>query len=444
MSGVLWLAVAMATVGLTVSQRVGPGPGEGFRFFRNYAKCEQIGYCYEYNNPRSCVNPPNWVCVHTLNREAGTIDESTQTRGSRLYKIQEYGLGNTRCCGGRHQSPINIPSRRAVCVRNQLTPNYREPRYWWDWKGFGKGSPTKNGHRIEGVLENTGTYLNFKVEERNIPKPLVLRDVPFTDAIPLKPNTYVFAEAHIHTGVSEHRVNGRAYDGEIHMVHRRTAFFNFDEQTFDQNCSSQTPLGIAVIGIFLSILCHDQVLSHGGTGPMIRPHPVSRIGPLSGPGRMLRQRNRFCLDQLNEGRRNAEFDAMIKEARAGSIQDNPIRDNGNGNGEGVFGALFSRRKRAARFRRDEDDKKIPFTMNPAELLPRSDAYYQYFGSLTSPPCTEVLNWIVMKEPIRITRDQLEFLQNFRSFAETGAPVRRFGNSRPIQPRNGRTVTTNRC
>jgi carbonic anhydrase len=63
------------------------------------------------------------------------------------------------------------------------------------------------------------------------------------------------------------------------------------------------------------------------------------------------------------------------------------------------------------------------------LLPDSTTHYAYDGSLTTPPYTEGVAWIVLKH--RITLHP----QWIKTFSEQyGA------NNRPIQPLNGRTVT----
>ena len=68
------------------------------------------------------------------------------------------------------------------------------------------------------------------------------------------------------------------------------------------------------------------------------------------------------------------------------------------------------------------------SLNLNELLPQDQRYYQFIGSLTTPPCTEGVLWLVLKQPAAISRDQLRlFGQMFPN------------NARPVQPLNGRPV-----
>jgi carbonic anhydrase len=63
-----------------------------------------------------------------------------------------------------------------------------------------------------------------------------------------------------------------------------------------------------------------------------------------------------------------------------------------------------------------------------ELLPKDRRYYQFLGSLTTPPCTEGVLWMVLKQPVDISREQLKlFGQLFPH------------NARPVQPVNGRPI-----
>jgi len=63
-----------------------------------------------------------------------------------------------------------------------------------------------------------------------------------------------------------------------------------------------------------------------------------------------------------------------------------------------------------------------------DLLPLDRRYYTYNGSLTTPPCSEIVNWIVMKTPVEISNSQL---QHFISILHS--------NNRPIQPLHGREI-----
>ena len=61
-----------------------------------------------------------------------------------------------------------------------------------------------------------------------------------------------------------------------------------------------------------------------------------------------------------------------------------------------------------------------------ELLPENKEYFHYMGSLTTPPCTEGVNWYVLKTPIEASKEEIEAL-------DKAMP----DNARPIQKDNGR-------
>jgi carbonic anhydrase len=71
----------------------------------------------------------------------------------------------------------------------------------------------------------------------------------------------------------------------------------------------------------------------------------------------------------------------------------------------------------------------PERFNASLLLPTDTSkYYTYPGSLTTPPCTEGVKWVILKDVAAITEAQIEQLTD------------RYGaNSRPTQPLNGRVV-----
>jgi carbonic anhydrase len=61
-------------------------------------------------------------------------------------------------------------------------------------------------------------------------------------------------------------------------------------------------------------------------------------------------------------------------------------------------------------------------------LPTNNAAYSYMGSFTTPPCTENVEWLVFRDPVMASREQLD------AFATRLKP-----NNRPVQPLNGRTI-----
>jgi len=77
----------------------------------------------------------------------------------------------------------------------------------------------------------------------------------------------------------------------------------------------------------------------------------------------------------------------------------------------------------------EQSKPLAIRVTPADLMPSKPAYYRYSGSLTAPPCTEGVQWVIMKEVLKVSKFQLGSLQQ-----AIGAP-----NQRPLQDGQGRMI-----
>lgn len=77
----------------------------------------------------------------------------------------------------------------------------------------------------------------------------------------------------------------------------------------------------------------------------------------------------------------------------------------------------------------EPDDGSALEYDVSALLPDAPTYYTYDGSLTTPPCSEVVRWIVMDETIEASPAQLDRLRD-----------RHDGNARPVQPLGDRTLT----
>jgi carbonic anhydrase len=68
------------------------------------------------------------------------------------------------------------------------------------------------------------------------------------------------------------------------------------------------------------------------------------------------------------------------------------------------------------------------TYNPFYLLPSNHSYFTYSGSLTTPPCSEVVKWIVMENKVTATAAEIEAFSS--KIPNT---------NRPVQPLNGRVI-----
>lgn len=64
----------------------------------------------------------------------------------------------------------------------------------------------------------------------------------------------------------------------------------------------------------------------------------------------------------------------------------------------------------------------------SELLPSDRRYYTYMGSLTTPPCSEGVKWIVMRQPVTLTKEQIEIFARMYPM-----------NARPVQSAAGRRI-----
>ena len=81
--------------------------------------------------------------------------------------------------------------------------------------------------------------------------------------------------------------------------------------------------------------------------------------------------------------------------------------------------------------KDEGDTALNAAINPASLLPEAMRFFRYEGSLTTPPCAEVVEWNVFAAPVAVAQSDIErFKELF--------PM----NARPLQPIHRRIVLTN--
>ncbi|XP_046580428.1 carbonic anhydrase 7-like [Haliotis rubra] len=230
---------------------------------------------------------------------------------------------DTHCCDGSNQSPININSKDAICAK--LDPIKYIP---------------KHRKEISGNLEINGHGASLAFFKNNR---LVTKNMPFIDA------QYVLHSIHFHSP-SEHLVNGKHFDGELHLVHYKKRYRSVGAAVGKED-------GLAVVGVFLEV--------------------------------------------------------------TGESEDNAFNRFVDG---------------VAKLKGDGTEK---VSLDPRELLLMNNDYYTYKGSLTTPPCSESVRWVVMDLPVLTTADRLNVLKNVP--VSGGEPLSVDTNVRPAQPVNGRPI-----
>ena len=100
-------------------------------------------------------------------------------------------------------------------------------------------------------------------------------------------------------------------------------------------------------------------------------------------------------------------------------------DAGKENGplKPVFGAMPAKAN---------ETRPLAAPVNVATFLPAKRGYYMFMGSLTTPPCSEGVRWLVLKDPQEVSQGELATFQKLYPM-----------NARPTQPRNGRLLEESR-
>jgi carbonic anhydrase len=75
-----------------------------------------------------------------------------------------------------------------------------------------------------------------------------------------------------------------------------------------------------------------------------------------------------------------------------------------------------------------DSVSPSIVIDPTDALPERRDYFTYMGSLTEPPCTEGVLWMVFKQPMQASPAQMALFSRLYPL-----------NARPVQPTAGRMV-----
>jgi carbonic anhydrase len=80
----------------------------------------------------------------------------------------------------------------------------------------------------------------------------------------------------------------------------------------------------------------------------------------------------------------------------------------------------------------KETRRDDLAINAADLLPSERGYYTFDGSLTTPPCTENVTWLVLKQPVTLTTGEIaQFAKRYPD------------DARPTQPLHDRVVKETR-
>lgn len=237
-------------------------------------------------------------------------------------------------CDGKYQSPIDIKTHETFFNESL---NLKFLNYEQQTISF---KATNNGHSIQfDYIGDIGSS-------------------PAITGTGLYNQVFRLAQFHFHWGSakhigSEHKINGRAFPVELHLVHYNSKF-----ESLGKALESGEDGSVAVVGVFFQVMTHN-------------------------PG----------FEVIGE---------MVTELQMASESTN-LRD--------------------------------PIILK--YLLPDNiNKIFRYYGSLTTPPCTEGLIWLVLETPNSIGFDQ------FKKFLGVNDPKtgdRLVNNFRKIQNLNGRKV-----
>jgi carbonic anhydrase len=72
------------------------------------------------------------------------------------------------------------------------------------------------------------------------------------------------------------------------------------------------------------------------------------------------------------------------------------------------------------------------TFDPNLLLPVGRGYFHYMGSLSTPPCSENVAWIVLKQSVEVSVEQIGIFARLHE-----------NNARPLQAASGRRIKESR-
>ena len=75
-----------------------------------------------------------------------------------------------------------------------------------------------------------------------------------------------------------------------------------------------------------------------------------------------------------------------------------------------------------------DTYAAPVPIDLTQLLPKDQGYFSYMGSMSTPPCTEGVLWLVLRQPVQLSSQQISVFSHLYPM-----------NARPLQAASGRLI-----
>ncbi len=84
--------------------------------------------------------------------------------------------------------------------------------------------------------------------------------------------------------------------------------------------------------------------------------------------------------------------------------------------------------------KDQTRKVADASVRASDFLPPGNprSFYRYQGSLTTPPCSETVDWVVLSQPVQVSREQINAFERMYRF-----------DARPLQPLDRRFLLKRR-
>ncbi|KAM9192025.1 carbonic anhydrase 5A, mitochondrial isoform 5-T5 [Dugong dugon] len=200
-------------------------------------------------------------------------------------------------------------------------------------------------------------------------------------------NHYRLKQFHFHWGAvdewgSEHTVDNRRYPAELHLVHWNSVRY----QTYNDAILGEN--GLAVIGVFLKLgAWHKELQKLVDVLPEIKHKGTS----------------------VDVGLTDGDQTTLLLSLAAQELL------------------------------KAKDARATLTPVEPAGLLPSCPDYWTYSGSLTTPPLTESVTWVIQKQPIEVAPDQLSAFRTLLFSALGEEEKTMVNNYRPPQPLMNRKI-----